>query len=305
MTHPIGPAVVDPGAVPPAPAPARLLRSAWLLRWRRLTDFHAAWVDPLIGPARRLPDAVIIGAQKSGTTSLYHHLTAHPGVVASRTKEVHFFDVNFRRGLGWYRYHFPPSRTQPPEGVWLESSPYYLFHPCVPQRMRERLPGARLIVMLRDPVSRAYSHYWHERSRGRELLSFADALAAEAARLDGAEADLAAGRVRYSYNHQRYSYFARGLYARQIRRWLDHFPAEQFLFVDSGVFFSQPETEMARITDFLGLERRTGLPLPRANVGRYDADIDPDTAARLRAAYAEHDEELARLTGRRFSWMGS
>ena len=103
--------------------------------------------------------------QKCGTSSLHNYLTQHRAVIAPLRKEVHYFDVNFHRGEAWYRAHFGrdrATRAQP------RQQPYYLFHPTVPRRAGELLPQARLIVLLRDPVRRAYSHYWHERDKGRE-----------------------------------------------------------------------------------------------------------------------------------------
>ena len=130
--------------------------------------------------SRVLPQAVILGAQKSGTSSLHYYLVQHPGVVAPLRKEVHYFDLNLARGEAWYRAHFGLDGEP---GVSIDSSPYYLYHPVVPARLHALLPGARLIVLLRDPVRRAYSHYWHERDKGRESLAFEDAVAAEAERL--------------------------------------------------------------------------------------------------------------------------
>src|SRR5947209_1159841 len=139
---------------------------------------------------RALPDFLIIGAQKAGTTSLYRYLAAHPDIVASTRKEVHFFDINFWRGEWWYRSLFPlrrrlqrrpPLRNRP--AITGEASPYYLFHPFAPERAAQLLPDAKLIVLLRDPVERAWSHYRHEVANGRETMTFPDALAAEPARL--------------------------------------------------------------------------------------------------------------------------
>ena len=163
--------------------------------------------------ARALPDAIIIGAQKCGTSSLHNYLTQHPGVIAPLRKEVHYFDDNYRRGERWYRAHF--GRAGGP-GINLDSSPYYLFHPLAAQRAHQLLPDARLIVMLRDPVRRAYSHYWHERDKRRESLSFADALDAEPLRIARDAQRLAQGEIDSSPDHRRYSYLARGRYAEQL-----------------------------------------------------------------------------------------
>ncbi len=165
------------------PGLTRTLRLFGLLEPGRRVELEFRMRQP-----RALPGAVIIGAQKCGTSSLHNYLTQSPGVIAPLRKEVHYFDVNYGRGEGWYRGHFG---RQGEPGLNLDSSPYYLFHPAVPARMHELLPDARLIVLLRNPARRAYSHYWHERDKGREKLSFEAAIDAEPARLGQVEERLA------------------------------------------------------------------------------------------------------------------
>ena len=133
-----------------------------------------------------LPDFFIIGAKKCGTTFLYHLLGQHPHVEAAKKKEIHYFDHHFSKGNDWYRSHFPPPTWK--EGrrsITGESSPYYLFHPHAARRMAGVVPRARLIVLLRNPVDRAYSHYHQEAGRGHEPLTFEEAIEAEEARLRG------------------------------------------------------------------------------------------------------------------------
>src|SRR5690606_23224629 len=204
----------------------------------------------LVAPGRRrageaLPDALVIGAQRCGTTSLYHGLAQHPGVARAKKKEVHYFDLNYHRGLTWYQKQFERRRAK----LNFEASPYYIFHPKAPERVAAALPDAKIIVILRDPVARAYSHYWHERRLGHETLSFADAIEAEAERLAGESRKLLEDDGYYSFNHQHFSYVARGCYARQLMRWLQYFPRTRFLFVESESFFEDPRREMARITE--------------------------------------------------------
>ena len=276
---------------------------AQLRRSRRsLADVYASWVDPLL-TNRPLPDTLILGAQKAGTTSLYHALAQHPETTPSRTKEIHFFDLNYRRGTGWYRFHFPnPSLNSTPH-LPFESSPYYLFHPCVPRRVRRHLPDAKFIVLLRDPVARAYSHYWHEATRGRETLSFADAVAAEPKRLSDDERRLADGEICYSPAHHRYSYLARGDYERQLRRWFQWFPPERFLILESEALFEAPDIELGKVTDFLGLERFTEPVLERRNTGAYSDAIDPALMRDLAARFADRNRDLPALTGHTFRWL--
>ena len=145
-------------------------------------------------PLRLLPDFLIIGTQRGGTTSLYNYLVEHPGIGAASIKEVHFFDTpHFKQGLAWYRGHFPSAfqryyveRSLKHGFVTGEASPYYLFHPHAPKRVAGLMPQMKLIVMLRNPVDRAYSHYHHEVAGGHEkLATFEEAIACEDERLAG------------------------------------------------------------------------------------------------------------------------
>lgn len=186
--------------------------------WRRLT-----------ASKRGLPDFLIIGAMRAGTTSLHSYINQHPQVAPALRKEIHFFDRNFHKGLGWYRAHFPCCRA--PNILTGEDTPYYLFHPAAPRRIMETLPTVTLIAILRHPVNRAYSHYWQKIRRGRETLSFVDALAAEDGRLQGETERLRDDPGHHSFNHNHFAYRARGRYAEQLERWFDLVPRDRLLVV--------------------------------------------------------------------------
>jgi hypothetical protein len=189
-----------------------------------------------------LPTFLVIGAQKSATTSLIHYLGAHPEVFAL-PDEVHFFDRNFDRGVGWYRGMFAGAAGARAVG---ESTPEYMYFDDVPERMARVLPAARLVAILRDPVERAYSHYWHNRTRGHEPLRFQQALEAEAHRLAGADREA----------RSRYSYLDRGRYLVQLRRVCDHFPRQALhvLLVDD--LRSDRTAAVQRVYRFLGVADR-------------------------------------------------
>ena len=175
---------------------------------------------------------------------------------------MHYFYLNYERGEGWYRGHFPNDvrravarRRTGVEMMCGEASPYYLFHPLVPERARALVPDARLIVLLRDPVARALSHYHHhEVALGMEPLTFEQALEAEPGRLDGEERGQFPGYV--SVAHQHHSYVARGHYADQLERWLGLFPRDQVLILVSEDFFADTPGVVGQILDFLDLRRR-------------------------------------------------
>ena len=275
------------------PTLTRTLRWFGLLEAGRRVDFGLRAQD-----ARALPDAMIIGAMKSGTSSLHYYLTQHPQVIAPLRKEVHYFDVNFERGERWYRAHF--GRDGEP-GLNLDSSPYYLFHPAVPRRLHDLLPDAKLIVLLRDPVRRAYSHYWHERDKGRERLSFEEAIAAETERLGNSEQRLGDGTLARSGEHQHFSYLARGRYAEQLDRWFAVFPRGQFLVLKFEDLAREPLEALNATLDFLGLPRAASVSLEARNTRQYPPLADA-TAARLREYFEPHNQRLDALLGRPMRW---
>jgi hypothetical protein len=256
---------------------------------------------------RVLPNALIIGAQKAGTSSLYEYLTRHPAVARASTKEVHFFDLAYWRGLGWYRRHFP-TETQTRrlrsetglEPVICEATPYYLFHPQVPYRVRGSLGRAKLIVLLRDPVERAISHYQHSVAMGVEDLPLEDAIEREQERLAGEAERLAADPCATSLPHRYQSYLSRGIYADQIAVWLSLFPREQLLILSSHDLFGDPAATVTRVHEFLGLPPHTLPAYPP--YGRRDYAVDPALRERLRAYFAPHDERLRVLVGEEPGW---
>jgi hypothetical protein len=229
-------------------------------------------------PLGRLPEFLIIGGQRCGTTSLYRYLAGHPSVRAATGKELQFLSLHHGRGLRWYRGHFP---VRPPGVLCFEASPYYLFDPDVPARAAALLPDARFIALLRDPADRAYSHYLHSRAYGVEPLSFAGALDAEPARL------ATGGHTA----RRRYSYVARGRYAEQLSRWFGAVGRDRVLVVRT----EQLDDRYGDILDFLGLDR---VPVPDRRHTRRRADA-PELPAGLRqrldAEFAGDQARLARL----------
>lgn len=254
------------------------------------------------------PDFLIIGAQKGGTTSLYEYLVQHPAVAAARRKEIQYFSEQYARGPAWYRRHFPRLGVRDP-GRWVgrqrvltgEATPYYLFHPHAPRRVREMLPRVRLIAMLRNPIDRAYSHHRYHTRLGDETLSFEDAIEAEPARLAGELQRMLDDELYVSDAHRNFSYLARGAYAEQLERWLALFPREQLMVLSSEDFFRDPPTHYREVLRFLGLEEHELADYQAANVGSYEA-MAPETRARLAAHFREPNRRLQALLGRDFGW---
>jgi hypothetical protein len=254
----------------------------------------------LTSPARMLPGFLIVGAQRCGTTSMYRTLSQHPAVVKSVLhKGVHYFDMNYGRGLGWYRAHFPLAacarRATAGSGaapVTFESSPYYMFHPLAPARIAADLPGVKLIVLVRDPAERAYSAYAHELARGFETEDFERALALEEERTASEAARVRADPGYLSHSHQHQAYLARGRYAEQLGVLEKHVGAGRILAVDSGDFFTHPEPVYDRVLDFLGLPRH-GYPVFERHNARPRSAMPDHLRARLDQHFQPWDEQLA------------
>jgi Sulfotransferase domain len=259
---------------------------------------------------RGLPDFLIIGTQRGGTTSLYRYLQQHPAVLpAVLNKGIHYFDTNHDKGPSWYRSHFPTSvskavrrRGSGADRILTgEGSPYYAFHPLAPARIAELLPNVRSIIMLRDPIARAHSHYQHEVARGFEDLSFEDALIAEEGRLAGEEARIVSDPRYYSFAHQHHSYIARGMYLEQIERWHTLFPRDQLLIIESGGFFADADASYREVLRFLDLPERSLPAYEKMNAHSYDR-MSPRALALLRERYEEPNRRLAEHLGRELPW---
>ena len=260
---------------------------------------NAVWTFGRLTARRRpLPDFLVIGAQKAGTTALYAYLRWHPGIAGPSWKEVSFFDRHWWRGEAWYRGQFP---LRAGERLVGEASPSYLFHPLAPERARSLVPGAKLVALLRDPVDRAYSQYQHEVALGREPLSFEDALAAEDERLVGEVERLIADPRAFSRAWWDHTYTARGRYAEQLERWLEAFPSEELLVVRTEDLGERPAETYASILAFLGAEPHELPDYPRV----FDRDYEPmraETRAALAATFAEPNRRLEALLGRELGW---
>ena len=235
---------------------------AWLL-------LPVSWRWPLLPP---LPSCVGLGAQKAGTTTLHALLSQHPQVHLPPQKELQFFSLHYAQGERWYRQQFSAAQRGQICG---DITPYYLFHPWAPQRIAQLIPKARLIVLLRDPVERTLSHYFHARRLGFEPLPLEQALAAEAQRLSGAEQVLQATDGRHKM-HQECSYLSRSRYEQQLARVQALFPAEQLLVLSSEALFATPEPLWQQLLVFLELEPMACPPLLAANAGRGEAGQVPE-----------------------------
>ncbi|MBA3474643.1 MAG: sulfotransferase domain-containing protein [Rubrobacter sp.] len=226
-----------------------------------------------------MPDFLIIGAAKCGTTSLYDLLTRHPHVEHAALKELRYFDQNFDKGIEWYRSQFPPPEWKDGRrSITGEATPY-LKHPSVPERIARVVPRARLIVLLRNPVDRSYSLYHHEVRHGRESRSYE-------------ETTLEAPK-----------YLSGSIYVDHLRRWSEFFGDEQMLVLKSEDFFERELETLKLVLGFLGLPDWEPEEAPKVrNRGRYEQGMDPSTRKQLEDYFEPHNQRLYEYLGVDLGW---
>lgn len=269
-----------------------LKQSIWNLLYLSL-PFAARRTLGLFYPKTR-PDFIIIGTQRGGTTSLFNYLNVHPQIHLPIIKEIHYFDLQSKKTSNWYFAHFP-MRYPKSKFITGEASPYYLFHPDVAMRVAQLLPEIRLIVLLREPVARAYSHYRHSLELGLEHRSF------ETAAIE--EMDLIQSGTPISSDnidlHRHQTFIARGLYIEQLENWLNHIPRENILILLSERFFQYPHDTFNEILAFLDVEE---IELPDNFFITYNrGDVNPvmaeDLRRLLRNFYEPFNQQLATQFG--------
>jgi hypothetical protein len=268
----------------------------------------------LTAERRVLPNFLVIGAKRSGTTSLWNWLLGHPGVLplfpaVQQIKSPHYFDINWTQGERWYRSHFATERAfrraervlgRPPAVG--EASPYYVFHPAAPERVAATTPDVKLVLLLRDPVRRAHSNFWERRGSGAEpLTSFREAIDAEPERLRGEEERLLSDPGYYSFHHDNHSYLARGRYVEQLERWLRHFPREQLLIERAEDLFRDAAGTCRRVEEFLDLPHAPDVVLKHHH--KLPAPpLDDAMREELARYFRPHNEALYATLGVDFEW---
>jgi hypothetical protein len=279
----------------------KIWKSQSVKRIRRL-QFVSDWYRQATASQRRLPDFIIAGTQKGGTTSLHGYLSQHPQVLSSSVKEVHYFDWNYQRGLNWYRRHFPMAAEGANGTICGESSPFYMFCPHSPRRIAELVPTVKIIVLLRNPVDRAYSHFHHNQSLQREPLPFEEAIKAEAERTEGERKRMLADENYQSLQYQQYSYLERGIYVEQLTRLWEHFPRQNTLILQSEEFFRNTPGMFDRVLSFLEIPRWHPPEFANLYPGKYKSKISPEEREKLSAYFGPHNARLFAELGQEYDW---
>jgi len=255
----------------------------------------------LTGAIRSHPNFLIVGAQKGGTSSLFKYIIQHPDIEGSWKKEVHFFCRNFSKGENWYKGFFPLKVFSRNKTLG-ECTPYYLFHPFVARRVKSMYPKMKIIMVLREPISRAYSHYNMRVKWGDETNSFREAIIKEEERLDLNLINLENPDF-ISSNHVNYSYLSRGKYIEQIENWKKYFPMKQMLILFSDDLYKNPRKTMDQVYDFIGVKSYDSDKFKTVNQGLYKTRISELDKGYLREYFSQYNDRLFKFLGKENIWI--
>jgi len=234
------------------------------------------------GQERALPDFIIVGGMKCGTSSLFKYLNQHPQLFSSNYKEIRYFsnDKFYSQGEKWYRLNFPVINDMPQGSLTFEASPDYLFFPQAAMRMAHILPNIKLIALLRNPTERAISHYFHNIKKGRRQDEILDAMKVEGA-----------------------IYKRRGMYREQMERYYKLFDSNKILVISSESLFEDPIETLKEIYRFLGVDSKIEVSdLSPKQVGFNREPVSDAVYEYLNDYYKPYNQELFEYIGKEFDW---
>ena len=260
----------------------------------------------LTSSSRVLPDFIIIGAGRAGTTALYTYLIQHPSIITASTDndepvaDLHFFEYMISDKISWYKSHFP--RKSKNSFVTGEFTSTYMYHKNVPERIFNLIPKIKLIVILRNPIDKAYSTYNQQSHFNEVTSSFEETIKAEFARID-----LNKNHIEYTNNNPNfdnyveYNIIRHGIYFNYLEKWLKIFPKKQIFVVDSNELENFPQQTLNKVFEFLNLSPREIPNLAKVNVGKY-SPMTESTRESLIEFYKPHNAKLNNLLGTNFDW---
>jgi hypothetical protein len=291
--------------------PIRKKIRPWLSKRPRLYSFVKSFYNlysNLTGPMHVLPDFLIIGAAKSGTSSLYDYLVQHPSIFPCIVKEPNYFARYYDKGTSWYKGCFSTTmlkynteKIKKLKFLTGEASTQYYWYPHVPKRVKQLLPNVKLIILLRNPVDRSFSHYQMEVRHGNENLSFEEAIKEEEKRTESEYEKIINDEYYFSSKYTMQAYIAKSIYIESVKRWTNYFPKEQILFVNSADFYKNTPETMNKIFDFLDLPHHSLSNYEVIRKGNY-SKIKSSTRQELLEFFKPYNEELYKHIGINFDW---
>jgi len=261
---------------------------------------------------RSLPDFIIIGVGRAGTTALYSYLIQHPSIVAASTDnnesvaDLHFFEYMISNNIQWYKSHFPilfsKSKNQKNSFITGEYTSTYIYHPDVPKRIFNLLPKIKLIVILRNPIDKAYSTYQQQFRFGEYTTSFEDTVNAEFRRINLNKDFPELNSNNYDFeNFVAQNIIRHGIYADYLETWLKIFDRKQILILNSEDLKNSTKETLHRVFHFLNVSNYDIANTSQVNVGKYPP-INKITRKKLIEFFKPHNQRLNKLLDTEFDW---
>ena len=307
----------------------RIVRS-WLIEHPELNPYKFTWdgfYRKITNRFRMLPSFLIIGGAKSGTTSLFAYLIEHPNIIPGSTKGGFFFSFLGNNTTSFYRSHFPIKRKNL---ITCEATGGYFVHPLIPARVHKLLPLVKLIVVLRNPVERAYSEFHYRVMIGEQITeNFEDVIKSELKRIEIGKNNPELKIENTNYHQFSFSHLRHGLYAQHIERWLKFFPKEQLLILHAKDLYNNLDNIVAETFDFLNLpkyqiesrieknkidkirplggrQRNIYKNIDSKNRTLFNVQNYPEMKSKTRKLlqdfFRPHNEKLFEMIGKRFDW---
>jgi hypothetical protein len=253
---------------------------------------------------RVLPDFFVVGVVRSGTTSLYYYLDQHPCVMKSAYDELGFFDSNFDLGWNWYKSLFPTimqkKKIEKRNGKFLtfDDTPFYVYNSTVVKRIKRNFPDAKIIVIFRNPIDRAYSNYFLGVNGGKEKRKFDDLIEEEMILINRRNKQVLFDETLSE------TYLGRGLYAEQLKVWFSEFPKDSVKIIKSEEFAENTQDVMKDLFQFLDLPEYKISNIEKKNVTKYPP-MKKETREKLEEFFRSHNKELYNMLGKDFGWEKS
>ena len=269
----------------------------------------------LTSRSRLLPDAIIVGNNKSASNTVFYNLIEHPQIKGSSRRENRFFDANYWRGTNWYRSYFPTKSTKAKfekknsKLIILDSSPTAYLHPYAAERLQKLLPNSKLIILFRNPTDHAYSLYHHRVRMRVENDTFENCILHDQERFEETERKWKNDLVReHTWKDLRLSYLSDGIYFNHIEKWFSLFPLKNIHCINVDDLAKEPIFVLNKICNFLNLPEFSFKNYVKKNVNKEDSrketykPMNQDTRKQLIEFYKPHNAKLESFLNMKFNW---
>ena len=251
---------------------------------------------------RKLPDFLVIGGKRCGTTTLFEFLRQHPGIANPPFDHMGFFDDNYRLGINYYKSFFPLKNKKNGLILNYDVTTSYLTSPHVPERMYEHMPNVKLIILLRNPTSRAWSEYNSNLREKPNLDTFESYIEDEFNDLKNYNFLDKVKNNDYNLIDPTKNFLKKGIYVNYLKKWFNLFPRENFLILPTETFAKDENFVFKKIFEFLNLPYHEIKNLKRMEKVVYKNTLNPETKIKLDKFFEPLNKDLFELIDQKFAW---